>query len=208
MRAMNEASFASLNPSLLARKGGAKPAMRPQLAQLNPNGPDVAANLEDLGWNDMGDEDDADEAHHHGQILQLTPEPVNESADAESRALDKASQDALRPGGPGEVHRQQAVLVERVTRPVLIQAPEASQAQAPVQLAPQGNIPPTRRRSALDRGKRAAFTLRLDEQRHLKLRLLSTVQGKSAQQIVTDALDALLDSMAEIESLAAQVKRR
>lgn len=207
---MNEASFASLNPSLLARKGGAKPAMRPQLAQLNPNGPDVAANLEDLGWNDMGDEADADEAHSHGQILQLTPEPVNETASAESRAVDRASQDALRPNGPVEVHRQQAVLAERVARPVLVQ--DQAPAQAPVQTsvhswAPPRNAP-VQRRSASERGRRAAFTLRLDEERHLKLRLLSTVQGKSAQQIVTDALDALLESMADIESLAAQVKRR
>ncbi|UIP06622.1 hypothetical protein LY632_13185 [Erythrobacter sp. SDW2] len=196
---MNEASFASLNPSLLARKGGAKPAMRPQLASLNAAGSNVAANLEDLGWNDMGD--DADEEHgHHGQILQLTPEPANEAAQAEARAVDKASQDALAHKGPVEVHRQQAELAERVAAPVVAAVPVASpvvRKHAPVQ-----------RRSALDRGKRAAFTLRLDEERHLKLRLLSTVQGKSAQQIVTEALDALLDGMAEIESLAAQVKRR
>ena len=31
---MSESGFASLGPSLLARKGGAKPAMRPQVAPL------------------------------------------------------------------------------------------------------------------------------------------------------------------------------
>jgi len=31
---MAETSFASLSPTLLARKGGAKPAMRPQHAAL------------------------------------------------------------------------------------------------------------------------------------------------------------------------------
>lgn len=207
---MNEASFASLNPSLLARKGGAKPAMRPQLAQLNPNGSDVAANLEDLGWNDMGDEDDS-EPHHHGHVLQLTPEPANPQAAAESRELDKAAQVALAPGGGTEVHRQQAVLAERVAKPAAkpvvagpVVAAVATSTPSPV----VARITPVERRSALARGKRAAFTLRLDEERHLKLRLLSTIKGKSAQQIVTDALDALLDGMAEIESLAAQVKRR
>lgn len=188
---MNEANFASLNPSLLARKGGAKPAMRPQLAPLNPHGANVAANLEDLGWNDMGD--DTDDSHaHHGQLLHLTPEPANEAAEAEARALDKASQDALQPARPVEVHRQQAELAVRIAAP----------APAPARVAQ------VQRRSALERGKRAAFTLRLDEERHLKLRLLSTVKGKSAQQIVTEALDALLGGMTEIESLAAQVKRR
>ena len=40
--------FASLSSGLLARKGAAKPAMRPQgFGQ-------IGGNLEDLGWNDMG----------------------------------------------------------------------------------------------------------------------------------------------------------
>ena len=46
---MNEPKpFASLSSGLLARKGAARPAMRPQgFGQ-------VGGNLEDLGWNDMG----------------------------------------------------------------------------------------------------------------------------------------------------------
>ena len=55
--------------------------------------------------------------------------------------------------------------------------------------------------------RRAAFTLRLDQERHLKLRLACTVRGRSAQQLVTDALDGLLAQMPEIDSLAAQVLR-
>ena len=43
---------ASLNPTLLARKGGARPAMRSQLAVSLDS--DQAAALEDLGWNDLG----------------------------------------------------------------------------------------------------------------------------------------------------------
>ena len=40
--------FASLSSGLLARKGAASPAMRPQgFGQ-------VGGSLEDLGWNDMG----------------------------------------------------------------------------------------------------------------------------------------------------------
>jgi hypothetical protein len=46
---MNEGRhFASLSSGLLARKGAAKPAMRPQ------SFPIAGAGLEDLGWNDMG----------------------------------------------------------------------------------------------------------------------------------------------------------
>ena len=41
--------FASLSSGLLARKGAARPAMRPQ-----GFGGQAGAGLEDLGWNDMG----------------------------------------------------------------------------------------------------------------------------------------------------------
>ena len=151
---MSEASFASLNPALLARKGGAKPAMRPQLGPI-PNG--ATGNLEDLGWNDMGHEADEPDT---ATILQLDiPKPANEPV--ETAKLLKAKQ--------------------------------------------YGKI--AKSRSTPAKGKRAAFTLRLDPERHLKLRLASTMQNCSAQQLVTEALDALLDEFEELESLAARMQR-
>lgn len=58
---------------------------------------------------------------------------------------------------------------------------------------------------AAPRGRKAAFTLRLDEERHLRLRLACAVGGRSAQQIVTEALDTLLASLPDIDRLAQQV---
>jgi len=55
--------FASLSSGLLARKGAARPAMRPQ-GFTSPN-----SGLEDLGWNDMGNE----AAHGHGGLTPGTP---------------------------------------------------------------------------------------------------------------------------------------
>ena len=55
---------------------------------------------------------------------------------------------------------------------------------------------------------KAAFTLRLDPTRHLKLRLACAVNGRSAQQLVTDALDALLKEMPELESMAEKAPRK
>jgi predicted HicB family RNase H-like nuclease len=49
---------------------------------------------------------------------------------------------------------------------------------------------------------KAAFTLRLDPSRHLKLRLACAVNGRSAQQLVTDAVDRLLAEMPELDSMA------
>jgi hypothetical protein len=55
---------------------------------------------------------------------------------------------------------------------------------------------------------KAAFTLRLDPQRHLKLRLACAVRGSSAQQLVTDALDRLLTSMPDLDDMADKVRQR
>ena len=161
---MTEASFASLSPTLLARKGGAKPAMRPQLAPI----PDASqANLEDLGWNDMG-----------------ADAPVGKTADV----VHLTPPDAKAAMAPA-VLKQQRTLAERVS-----QANDTTSA-------------PAKRRRAVDQGKRAAFTLRLDAERHLKLRLAATMKDCSAQQLVTDALDALLEEIDELDLLASKMKR-
>jgi hypothetical protein len=204
---MNDTSFASLSPSLLARKGGAKPAMRPQLATVAPpSGPAAAANLEDLGWNDMGEDDPV----HSTDVVHLTPAPHNDEADAETRANDEEAAALLaRPGRP-EVHRQQETIARAVaSAPVALASVKTAD---PVAEQPKPKARAARttrgRRSALDRGERAAFTLRLDSERHLKLRLACTIRNRSAQQIVTEALDALMGDMPELAMLAAQVQRR
>jgi len=189
-------TFASLGPTLLARKGGAKPAMRPQLAPLTGAAGAQAAQavahdpeqLEDLGWNDMGhDEDEAlDPLTHEAQVFSLTPAPANPAAEAESRVVDeiaRAEMAAL--SAEPEVHRQQREVVTSIGGK---------------------GIASVRRRLA-DASRRAAFTLRLDAKRHLKLRLASTVKNRSAQQLVTAALDKYLAEIPEIEALAAQVNR-
>jgi hypothetical protein len=130
--------IASLNPRLLARKGGAKPAMRPAMSALAIQ---QSVEMDDLGWNDMG------------EVISLH------------------SEEAL-----PEVVRRQRALARDVG---------------------------AERRSALADGRRAAFTLRLDADRHLKLRLACTVLGKSAQQLVTEALDTVLDNTPQLADLAA-----
>src|SRR6476661_10411783 len=69
----NSKPYASLSSGLLARKGGAKPAMRPQGFNNfgnNSLGGGFGGSLEDLGWNDMGPED---EFHSHSGPIGLTP---------------------------------------------------------------------------------------------------------------------------------------
>ena len=189
-------TFASLGPTLLARKGGAKPAMRPQLAPLTGMAGAQAAQavvqdpeaLEDLGWNDMG-QDDEDEAFdpiaHEAQIFSLTPAPQNPEAEAQTREVDAVARAEMAANaGEPAVLRQRRNVVTSIG----------------------GNARETTRRPPVD-SRRAAFTLRLDAKRHLKLRLASTVKNRSAQQLVTAALDKYLAEIPEIEALAAQVTR-
>ena len=142
--------IASLSPRLLARKGGAKPAMRPQASALAISHEEFGH--DDLGWNDMGHDEAADE---YGQVVSID-----------------SGRDVP------EVVRQQRQLGRDVER-----------------------------RSALAEGRRAAFTLRLDAARHLQLRLACTVKGRSAQQLMIEALDRLLADQPDIALLAAQVAK-
>jgi predicted HicB family RNase H-like nuclease len=48
------------------------------------------------------------------------------------------------------------------------------------------------------RPRKAAFTLRLDPERHLRLRLLSAYSNRSSQQLVLEALDRLLENNATL----------
>ena len=80
--------------------------------------------------------------------------------------------------------------------------------QPPVAPAPVAAPPaPKRRTPAVAQARRAAFTLRLDAERHLKLRLAATMQGVSAQALVTEALDALLAEFDELDVIANHLKR-
>lgn len=168
---MSDSGFASLSPALLARKGGAKPAMRPQNTAGITDGKTAAANLEDLGWNDMGEVEQA----HGPRVVPISP--FIEDTQAEHAVA----------AAPSPVRAS----LDRIAAKL--------EGSAPARPIPAG-------RAASDT-RRAAFTLRLDQERHLKLRLACTVRGRSAQQLVTDALDGLLAQMPEIDSLAAQVLR-
>lgn len=176
---MAETSFASLSPTLLARKGGAKPAMRPQHAALAsiPVAEPEPEHLEDLGWNDMGDGE-----HAGAEVVQLNAMPRTSERAAE-RTAEPAPEPAPEASRPA-VLRHQDSIAERIAAPALLH----------------------KRRPAA--AARAAFTLRLDAHRHLKLRLATTIKGVSAQALVTEALDLLLADMPELDTLAAQVTRR
>ena len=122
----------SLKPTLLARKGGARPAMRHQ--SQAPHFSDASAHdLEtDLGWDDMGTDEPA-----IGEVVPF----LREASDGDS-----------------------------VTVPAVVRQREAARARIAAEDADEPATP-RRRRPAREQGRKAAFTLRLDPDRHLKLRL-------------------------------------
>jgi hypothetical protein len=184
--------YASLSSGLLARKGSAKPAMRPQ---------GYTGGFDDCGWNDMGGPVDhavqppVPIEHVPSSIAALTPLPRSDEEEhpvaAQQRALAESFEDRIE-----EVPEAQAEEIEEIaSAPVIerVAAEVVTLPKRPVAAAPAAV------------GKKAAFTLRLDAQRHLKLRLACAVTGRSAQQLVAGALDEFLATIPEIDALAARV---
>lgn len=259
---MSDSGYASLGPTLLARKGGAKPAMRPQLPVLN-DAAEVAKfadeQLEDLGWNDMGEDNANGDAGDDAGAPVVVPIDRATPFDAEAAAASPI------------VRRQQRRLEERVLADAVMTGPEnlctdnddapidgelygeqddeagadsaqfynalhaeahandeagyaaapvhentwADQVSEPEPLAhthavlatkPAQSAKPVRQAPAAS-ARRAAFTLRLDPERHLKLRLAATMRGASAQALVTEALDAMLAEFEELDVIAAHLQR-
>jgi hypothetical protein len=193
---MNEARpFASLSSGLLARKGTARPAMRPQ--GFGPIG-----GFEDLGWNDMGPETETEMPEHvPSSISALTPapkpvQPEEPEVVAQQRVIAETFAPETFDDDEPEVVAEAAEAVAAEAPP----APEAPRATSPAQVVrlpkPAGAAAP---------GRKAAFTLRVDPDRHLRLRLATAVTGRSAQLIVTEAVDAYLAARPEIEALAERV---
>ncbi len=208
---------ASLSSTLLARKGGAKPAMRRQgFTNLPDHTSDHDGDVhEDLGWNDMGYDVDPDhEAHpiehvHHNPLAGAIPNP-----------------------GSVVRHQQEEIAAKLGSKPVeevVAQKIEEEPVAAPVPLSISREVQPLAENSAVlaaarnhkretkksrpatksrTRNAKTAFTLRMDPERHLKLRLATAVKNVSAQQLVTKAVDEYLRSIPELEGLAERIPSR
>ncbi|MEM1131422.1 MAG: hypothetical protein AAGH53_00635 [Pseudomonadota bacterium] len=213
--------LASLSSSLLARKGAARPAMRRQI-NFAPD-PVEKTGHEDLGWNDMGYDVDppqsaepanisgaSDNAAKDNPLAGAIPEVIKQQ-DALGRKLQEngfasdASNDEAQPNSDEQTKAERQPEVERGINAILSTKPTAEQKTVP-QAKSTKKVENSVKAAAIQaRTKRAAFTLRLDPERHLRLRLACAVRNQSAQQLVTEALDEMLASLPEIDALAGQV---
>ena len=216
-------AFASLSSGLLARKGAARPAMRPQ-----GFGAQSGAGLDDLGWNDMGFEPPKPalapvlDSDHDAFGDELPPQPLRsplagltpvqspvhsqqaELAERITARGDEATDEEL--DETAELYEPEAEAAPMVEPEFVASAPASIPARAPVPASRPRRSP--KPRSAPGSKGKAAFTLRLDPERHLKLRLACAVDGRSAQMLVTDALDAMLAAMPELDAMAAKANRK
>ncbi|MEP2988857.1 MAG: hypothetical protein ABJN65_15635 [Parasphingorhabdus sp.] len=215
---MNEPKpLASLSSSLLARKGKAKPAMRRQGINFPENAVEGDHNPhEDLGWNDMGYDTNPDhnglgnvEQIHHNPLAGAIPETV---------PAVKQQQEEIATKLAPEKETKQVVKEERISEPVpppplsiskevkpLEEHSAVVKAARETKRRPKKARPATKSRT---RKAKAAFTLRLDADRHLKLRLATAVKNVSAQQLVTKAVDEYLKNIPELDDLAQRVPSR
>jgi hypothetical protein len=196
-------AFASLSSGLLARKGQARPAMRPQGFSPNP------VPTDDLGWNDMGH----DVPRIAGAVLPAglsgapsMPPPVAAVPEVVRQQDEIAREFAAAAEAPPPVDIVEAA---PATEPAVEEAATPA-AAAPVQKA---RSRPSAKRAAPSvavrtDSRKAAFTLRLEAERHLLLRLACVVQNRSAQQIVTEALDRLLADLPDVARLAASLPQQ
>lgn len=204
---MDPKPIASLSAGLLARKGAARPAMRrPHMSGMASPSLPVSVQDDDLGWNDMGEE------HHL-----VHPVPPLTMIGARKAAREE------HPGAISPVEQQRDMLEQSLSElvvPVSAPVPPAAPVSTSV---PETGLTPVKAKAGTvkmaslgakiagkvkafrPRSSKAAFTLRLDPERHLRLRLACAVGNRSAQQIVTQALDAYLDSQPQLEALARQV---
>jgi len=209
--------FASLSSSLLARKGGAKPAMR---RQGFTNFPDLSSDHsgethEDLGWNDMGYDVDPDhDAHpiehvHHNPLAGAIPNPGAAVRQQQEEIAAKLG------ATPSKEEPEDSGVKEATAVPVPLSI--SREVQPLAEHSALSNEGGSREREAekprpakISRTRKAktAFTLRLDPDRHLKLRLATAIKNVSAQQLVTRAVDEYLKSIPELDDLAERVPSR
>ncbi len=199
--------LASLTSGLLARKGGAKPAMRRQVALdtgMSTNHLASTQAQDDLGWNDMGYDVNPDQNLDHsaedGKTLdnRAMLSPMTSVTPAVVVSITPAAEPAVSAETPNVVRQQEALetalenAMIPAAKPVLDHRHAVSSVRKP-------------RRQAGSKGT-FAFTLRLDPDRHMKLRLASALKNISAQNMLTDAVDQLLGAIPGLDAVAAQAR--
>lgn len=182
----------------IPENGGFMPEHEPYKA-------DGHGGLTPMGQEDLDDEDEAEveyEADAEDEF-EAESEAAN-GAEAEADGEAEADEDDTN----GSVHglsvygrsSSNGDTSEPQTRKKIQALPEQ---QPVISVArPEAKPPVDRAADKVPAREKVAFTLRLDKDRHLKLRLASAVTNQSAQRLVTEALDRFLEEHPEVQALS------
>lgn len=196
---------ASLSSGLLARKGTARPAMRRQFPSSfgSSSTPSASIDADDLGWNDMGEDQPPHAACPPSPQLPDPADNVQAPAVMQQReALHEAYSRSIRFGSAPDVQAESLEDAEDdandetdVTSSAAHRANAAPDPSERVSLLTMSQRSPTFYRG----GRERSFTLRMSEARHAQLRDICVNRNCSAQLFVTQAIDHYV---AEITKLA------
>ncbi|APG62806.1 hypothetical protein LPB140_08400 [Sphingorhabdus lutea] len=199
--------------------------------KMSPDG------LDDCGWNDMGYDVDPSpntpmDYDHRPSVNPLanavpdaTPEvKLQQQRIAEQLSLESEdaailgdgveNQTNIAPNNSQDVNTQETNIEQSYSdniSPLLAKSQKqpAVKSTQPTKLKPEKREKIVREVKPRQKSKgKAAFTLRLDQASHLKLRLACAISNCSAQALVSEALNEKLAAMPEIDSLALQVAAR
>ncbi|MDQ3077423.1 MAG: hypothetical protein M3Q83_01120 [Pseudomonadota bacterium] len=208
-----------------------EPALRNPLAALTPASltpiaspvHDQQAEIEDrLGGytDDAGEEEEVDETAELYDPNAVEMDEDGEEEEAELEEVETAPLIQTKAARPAPAVIEPVAepvapkpVVELVAEPLAIKPVVEAVVLAPVVELVRPAVVSVAARSRQPRAApgskaKAAFTLRLDADRHLRLRLACAVTGRSAQQLVTDALDELLASMPELATMAERATKQ
>ncbi len=171
---------------------------------------------EDLGWNDMGYDTDPDHSKV-APVEQINHNPLAGAIPEAVPAVKKQQEEIVAKLAP-EKDEKKAEKTEQKSEPVPPPPLSISKEVKPLEEhsavvkaardnkhRPRKSRPATKSRT---KKAKAAFTLRLDADRHLRLRLATAVKNVSAQQLVTKAVDEYLKNIPELDELAQHVPSR
>lgn len=176
--AMNDPKpFAALTGTLLARKGAARPAMRPQVS---------------LDWADT----DSALREEPVRPARMALVPGARLPETEQPEIDRAWTDMGEPlpepsvAEAGEENPEVLRQIRQLSGMINRKVAATRRANADVETLP---------------GKKVAFTLRLDPRRHALLRACCTAERRSAQALLVEALDRLVDATPGLEDIVTQL---
>ncbi|RMF12162.1 MAG: hypothetical protein D6763_01455 [Alphaproteobacteria bacterium] len=187
---------ARLSSSLLARKGFASPAAAvPMFGKAHHYGQTSHHHIRDVVYDHV----DPEQVDLDPDLAGDSAQPRHEDGDSFVRRIEKGLK-SLRRAAEGDEKNDDALSPAVEPAQKARSSATKSEKTGSKKTSKTGSVPEGCCQGKPSR-KRVAMTLRLDQQRHLRLRILSAHINRSSQDILTEALDRFLDQFAHMPEM-------